>query len=156
MNAEQIFQHERAFDFWIEDRQHRVTDIIDATSAGDAASGRSARRTGGFTYMASSPRPESERALLQNDAWLVRHAQSIADALGEHVPGAREKIDEMRVMAWGHSLVIPFVGSHSEFHPAISRAHGRIFFAGADNDIAPGHENAVDAGFAAAREAMRR
>jgi hypothetical protein len=139
----------RAFDFWFDDPKNRFTDIIDATASSDAAAGKSKRTDGLFTYMVSSPRPESERSLLEDERWLVGHAQSVADALGEHVPGAREKIEEMRVMQWGHSLVIPAIGSHARLHPAIFRPHGRITLAGADNDLAPGHEFAIDAGFAA-------
>jgi phytoene dehydrogenase-like protein len=144
----------RAFDFWFDDPKNRFTDVIDATSSSDAAARKSKRTEGLFTYMVSSPRPESERRLLEAERWLVGHAQAVANALDEHVPGARDKIEEMRVMAWGHSLVIPAVGSHARLHPALSRPFGRIVFAGADNDIAPGHENAIDAGLWAAGQAL--
>ncbi len=136
----------RAFDFWISDKQRRFTDLIDVTSPSDTAAGKWSRMTGNFVYMLSSPRPETDRANLQDDKWLAKFAQDTAAALAEHVPDAPEKIEEMHVFAWGHSMVIPAVGSYRKIFPYHANALGAIRFANADNDLAPGIENAMEAG----------
>jgi hypothetical protein len=62
--------------------------------------------------------------------------------------------DRCSVYGWGHSMVIPTVGSYLKLAPIISRTHGNIQFAHSDNDIAPGLENAVWHGVEAARRVM--
>lgn len=146
---------ERAFDFWISDKERRFTDIIDATSSQDAVSGNVHRTSGGFVYMVSCPRPASDRMHMQDEAWLAAFAQQTAHAVDEHVPGAIDKIEEMHVFGWGHSMVVPEVGALSKLVPMINQSVGRIYFAHSDNDLAPAIENAMDAGFTAAERATR-
>ncbi len=146
---------ERAFDFWINDKERRFTDIIDATSSRDAVEGKLGRTTGEFEYMVSCPRPASDRKSMEDMAWLATFAQNTAHAVAEHVPGALEKIAEMHVFGWGHSMVVPEVGAISRLVPAINQSVGRIYFAHSDNDLAPAIENAMDAGFAAAQRVLR-
>jgi protoporphyrinogen oxidase len=142
---EQMFS-KRAFDFWINDNEKRFTDIIDVSSS-DAANGNPDHKTGKFIYMLSSCRPENERMNLQDEKWLVEFAQKAANAVNEHVPGALGKIEEMHVFAWGHSMVIPTVGSHENIYPIHAQSCGNIHFANSDNDLAPGIENAMEWGF---------
>ncbi len=146
---------ERAFDFWIGDKERRFTDIIDATSPKDAMEGKLARTSGEFVYMVSCPRPASDRKKLEDMAWLATFAQNTAHAVAEHVPGALEKIVEMHVFGWGHSMVVPEVGAIAKLVPTINQNVGRIHFAHSDNDLAPAIENAMDAGFAAAQRVLR-
>src|SRR5579883_533045 len=145
----------RAFDFWISDEQRRFTDLIDVTSAPDMASGCENRTTGDFIYMLSSPRPESDRKNMQDDRWLAEFAQKTAQALAAHISDATNKIDEMHVFGWGHSMVIPTVGSHQKLYPLTAQSVGNIHFANSDNDLAPGIENALDWGFRIADDVLK-
>lgn len=135
----------RAFDYWVRDKARRFTDILDVTSSQDAAAGK-LNRSGDFVYMLSSPRSAEEFKGIDSasiDGHLASIAQKTMEAVAQHIPGAREKIVEMHVYAWGHSLVVPAVGSYAALAPKIAAPHGNIHFAHSDNDIAPGYENAV-------------
>lgn len=145
----------RAFDFWFSDPKNRFTDIIDVTSTVDIINGTLGRKTGDFVYLVSSPRPETERASVMDDAKMIEFAQTVARGVDEFVPGALEKIKEMHVFGWGHSMVIPAVGSHEQLAPLISRSHGNIHFANADNDQSPSVESAFQSGIDAAGIAVR-
>lgn len=145
----------RAFDFWISDEKRRFTDIIDCTSASDAATGSPARMTGHFVSMLSSPRPESDGQFMEDDQWLVNLAQNLALAVDEDIPCALEKIDELHVMGWSQSMVSAAVGSHRGIHPHHCRPHGKIFFAHSDNDLAPSFENAMGVAFDVAEDVIR-
>jgi phytoene dehydrogenase-like protein len=151
---ERLFKS-RAFDFWFDDPRNRFTDVIDVTFPLDAAANNPGRTSGSFVYMLSSARPEAERATLTSEAHLAEIAQDLARALDEHVPGTIEKIEELRIFSWGHSLVIPAIGSHRAISPLVRAPFGRVCFAGADNDLAPGIENAIDTGIRAAEQVLR-
>jgi len=142
----------RAFDFWINDKDRRFTDIIDATSSIDAENGNAKRMTGNFVYMLSAPRRKSDGDSLEDIQWNVRFAQDTAEALEDHIPGAMDKIKEVHPFTWGHSMVIPSVGSHQKLSSLISQPVGNIHFANADNDLAPSVENALYWGFETARK----
>jgi monoamine oxidase len=144
----------RAFDFWFDDRKDRFSDVIDVTFPADSVAKNADRSAGPFVYMLSSARHESEREKLTDERYLVSLAQQMAEALEEHVTATREKIEELRIMAWGHSLVIPTVNAGRELAPIIQMPHGQIYFAGPDNDIAPGFENAFDSGTRAANRVL--
>jgi phytoene dehydrogenase-like protein len=144
----------RAFDFWFDDAQNRFTDVIDVTSSMDAAAKN--MRTENFVYMLSSARPMADRAKLEDDAYLAHLAQELAGALDEHVPGTKRKINEMQIFAWGHSFVVPTIGSHSTLYPSIAAPFGDIHFANADNDITPGIENALGVAFNTAEEVAKK
>ena len=145
----------RAFDFWQGDKHGRYTDIIDVSSSQDAVN--KFHRTGVYVYMVSAPQPKfSLTGLFQPtiEERLVSVAQDIAAAVGENIPGARDKMEELHIFDWVESMVIPTVGSYQKLVPLISRPHGNIHFAHSDNDIAPGYENAVWWGVEMARRVI--
>lgn len=142
----------RAFDFWLNDKAGRFTDIIDVTSSQDALN--KTNRTGSCVYLVSAPQPQHSLAgLIQPtlEQHLAQCAQDIAAAVGETIPGAVDKIEELHVFGWVTSMVVPSVGSYQKLVPIISRSVGNVHFAHSDNDIAPGYENAVWHGVEAAR-----
>ncbi len=134
----------RAFEYWLADKQGLYTDVVDVRLPSDIATGHFMRTSGKYVYLMSCPRPESERAKLTDAAWLTTYAQRALNAFAEQIPGAREKVEEIHVFAWGHSLVIPSVGSYQRLLTSVSSPFGRIFFGGADNDLAPSINNAVE------------
>jgi protoporphyrinogen oxidase len=146
---------ERAFDFWVDDKHGRFTDIIDVTSSQDSVT--RFNRGGSNVYMVSIPLPQGSLTNLDESTLgknLVMKAQEIAIAVGENMPGATEKIEELHVFGWTNSMVIPTVGAYQKLIPLISRPVGNIHFAHSDNDIAPGWENAVWHGVEGARGVM--
>lgn len=134
---------QRAFDVWMNHPGLIFTDMVDGSQVGDALAGKEGRTTGPFTYCVYVPRPESERKNFQEPENLVKIAQQVADQLEHVYPGSRDAIAEMHVFAFGHTMVIPWLGSHTLFHPAVSRPVGNIHFANTDNDLSPSVESAI-------------
>lgn len=144
----------RAFTYWLGDRQRIFSDIVDVTASTDALAGIPNRKGGSFVYVMSCPRPEIERPRLQQKPWLAEFAQRGLTALETLVPDARSKVQEMHVFSWGHSHVIPAVGSYQKLLPSIAEPFGRIFFAGADSDLAPSINHAVDSALYTAEQIL--
>jgi hypothetical protein len=138
--------HRGTFDCWLPDTQGRFTDVVDIsqTYAGTMpAPALSAMPNADLLFC---PRPESEREMLQDERKLAAFAQSAVQGLADHFNSALDIIEEIHVFAFGHSMVIPYVGSHGELGPIISRSVGNVQFANSDNDLVPGFENALQAG----------
>lgn len=93
---------------------------------------------------------------MQDERYVAAYAQKVAQAVAKHVPHAMDVIEEMHVFAWGHTMVIPFVHSHSTLYPAISQPVGSIFFANTDNDISPSAESGIINGHWAAEQAIKK
>jgi len=145
---------DRAFDIWFRGTGLLFTDMVDGSMIEDLQSGNVDRTTGLFTYCVYCPQPESERKNLQDPAFLAAFAQRLADNIEEYIPTAREAIDEMHVFAWGHTMVIPAVNSHSTLYPAITQPVGKIFFGNTDNDLSPSVESGIINGHGAAEQAI--
>ncbi len=144
----------RAFDFWFCDSRRVFTDIIDATSAYDRANGQGGRMSGDFVYMLSAQATQADFPNLDRTSWLVAFAQRAAATLEELLPSTRGAIEEMRVLGFGHNLPVPTVGAYTTIAPHLSAPVGNILFAGADTEIAPSIESALQSGFAAADRAI--
>jgi hypothetical protein len=134
------------FDCWLPDKQGRFTDVLDISQTYTGTMPAPALSAMANAYILFCPRPESEREMLQDERKLVSFAQVAVHGLSEHFKNALDIIEEIHVFAFGHSMVIPHVGSHREFGPIISRPVGNIQFANSDNDLVPGFENALMAG----------
>ncbi len=145
----------RGFDFWFWEKESVFTDMVDAYHGEDLLRGRGDRLKGEFTYCVYCPHPEKDRQKLLDAAYLAEYAQRVADTVERRIPGSRSIIKEMHVFAWGHTMVISSVNSHSTYHPAISRPVGHIYFANTDNDLSPSVESGVANGLLAAESAMR-
>lgn len=141
---------DRAFDIWFRGAGLMFTDMVDGSIVEDNRIGHADRTTGLFTYCVYCPQPESERKNLQDAVFLAQFAQRLADNIEENIPAAREAIDEMHVFAWGHTMVIPAVNTHSTLFPGITQPVGKIFFANTDNDLSPSVESGIINGHGAA------
>ena len=137
-----------AFDTWHIPATQMYTDIVSAPQPDGHVGG---------THACSiyAPLRRTERAMaLDDDAVAKRVGQIMVDVL-EHVPaGAAEAISDIYAWAWGHGIVIPTVGSHQNALHA-RRLHGRVVFAGTDNDASPALENAIASGVRAATDVIR-
>jgi hypothetical protein len=138
----------KAFDYWISDKERRLTDILDATPGGPRVEPGSRART----YLAFSPRPLAEAESLHDPSTVERIARGVLSALYEHIEGSRERITAAHAFFWSSAMPIASVGSHMQVFPHHAMQHGRILFANSDNDLVPSIENAVDAGSMVAEE----
>jgi monoamine oxidase len=145
---------ERGFDFWLWEKEAIFTDLVDAYYAEDLAVGKGSRMKGDFAYCVYCPHPEKDRQKLLDNAYLAEFAQRVADNVGRRIPGSRDLIKEMHVFAWGHTMVISGVNSHTTHFPLTSRPVGRIYFANTDNDLSPSVESGIANGLSAAEAGM--
>jgi protoporphyrinogen oxidase len=74
----------------------------------------------------------------------------IAD-LDRMVPGARGKIEDVRLYRWGHSMHVAEPGFLTKSVPVLRKPFFRIFFAGAEIEGLPCNESAIISGFKAAQ-----
>ncbi|MBU3742029.1 MAG: FAD-dependent oxidoreductase [Candidatus Kapabacteria bacterium] len=138
-----------AFDTWHIPATETYTDIVSAPQP--------ARRPGS-THVCSiyAPLRRTERATaLDDDAMAQRVGHIMADMLVHAPVGAADGITEIYAWAWGHGIVIPTVGSHLQASLHVRRPHGRVVFAGTDNDASPAIENAIASGIRSAADVLR-
>lgn len=103
------------------------------------------------------PMEQWMRGQLQNEELFARRAAEIVDRfLSTRTDEQRASVETVYCWAWGHSIVVPTPGSHSEAALAASMGEGRIVFAHTDNDAAPALENALWHGAEAARTVLAR
>jgi protoporphyrinogen oxidase len=79
--------------------------------------------------------------------------QTLSD-LEKILPGAGKKVEEMRVIRWGHAEPIPYPGYLSRIRPLVAKPMGRVFFAGEATEI-PSMEGAIFSAHRAQAELRR-
>ncbi|HET7152644.1 MAG TPA: FAD-dependent oxidoreductase [Candidatus Kapabacteria bacterium] len=146
----------RAFDTWFRDKDLIFTDMVDGFLSTDFQNGTPDRMQGDFAYCVYCPRPENKRWFLQDERYVAEYAQKVAQQVAKYVPNAMDVIQEMHVFTWGHTMVIPYIGSHSSLFPLISQPCGNIFFANTDNDLSPSAESGIINGHWAAEQAIKK
>ena len=78
------------------------------------------------------PRPETERPRLLDDEYALGFGKRVVEQLNTWFPGAREKIEEVRIYRRGHPMFLAAPGGLSRWAPAVRQPAGRIFFAHSD------------------------
>jgi phytoene dehydrogenase-like protein len=145
---------ESAFDYWIFDDKHRLTDVLDATSqtlGGSTSRASSLSATENkHRYIAFIPCPSTSAGHLGTPAGVEKVARSGLSALAKVSPSCRKSILAARAFAWTPGVVVPYVGSSTNLHATISAPFRKVLFANTDNDLAPSLENGFDHGVRAA------
>ncbi|NDQ58314.1 MAG: FAD-dependent oxidoreductase [Acidipila sp.] len=100
------------------------------------------------------PRPERERALFLSDDYCKQMGEKVVEQLEVWFPGARGKVEEVRIYRRGHAMFVSAPGVTTQLAPRIRKPFGNIFFAHSDaeGDITD-FSSALQAGRRAAREA---
>lgn len=137
---------EQYMDIWTVDTGDFCTDIICSN-----AMQRKPNANTSFVYSLYGALPLNKRSILQDDMLMAEHAYDIVSKLAKTLKnGMMEHVHEIECFAWGHSVAIPSIGSHSGIAQLSRKNIGNIFFAASDNDNTSSFENAVYYGFNAA------
>ena len=133
-------------DIWTVDTGDFCTDIICSN-----AMQRKPNANTSFVYSLYGALPLNKRSMLLDDVLMAEHAYDIVSKLAKTLKnGMMEHVHEIECFAWGHSVAIPSIGSHSGIAQLSRKNLGNIFFAAYDNDNTSSFENAVYYGFNAA------
>ena len=139
------------FDTWLLDSGNICTDIIDPQSIGQQS------KEGAFVASVYSPRPYTERAILQSNEVIASLSRKIADEVtSQFGVDTKNAVKEIQTFAWGHSLVTASTQTHNGVAQTASRKFENIHFANTDNDCSPAFENAVLNGQKAAEDIIKR
>ena len=137
---------EQYMDIWTVDTGDFCTDIICSN-----AMQRKPNANTSFVYSLYGALPLNKRSMLLDDVLMAEHAYDIVSKLAKTLKnGMMEHVHEIECFAWGHSVAIPSIGSHSGIAQLSRKNLGNIFFAASDNDNTSSFENAVYYGFNAA------
>ena len=137
---------EQYMDIWTVDTGDFCTDIICSN-----AMQRKPNANTSFVYSLYGALPLNKRSILLDDMLMAEHAYDIVSKLAKTLKnGMMEHVHEIECFAWGHSVAIPSIGSHSGIAQLSRKNLGNIFFAASDNDNTSSFENAVYYGFNAA------
>jgi hypothetical protein len=137
---------EQYMDIWTVDTGDFCTDIICSN-----AMQRKPNANTSFVYSLYGALPLNKRSILLDDMLMAEHAYDIVSKLAKTLKnGMMEHVHEIECFAWGHSIAIPSIGSHSGIAQLSRKNLGNIFFAASDNDNTSSFENAVYYGFNAA------
>ena len=80
------------------------------------------------------PRPEADRINLLDDSHVLGFGKQVVDLLSTWFPGAREKIEEVRLYRRGHPMFMSAPGVLTKLAPKIRQPFGNIFFAHSDSE----------------------
>lgn len=137
-----------AFDVWHIPASSSYTDVIDLSSLDNQPQ---------QSYVASvyAPLPRADRTVaLHEDSLAQRVGTIVRDVTAQLDAEAVEAVETIYCWAWGHGVIMPTVGSHTGIAQLARRDHGRVVFAGTDNDAAPALEHAVYHGIEAAKRTV--
>ena len=98
------------------------------------------------------PRPEADRIKLLDDTYVLGFGKQVVDLLNTWFPGARDKIEEVRIYRRGHPMFMSAPGVLTKLAPKIRQPFGTIFFAHSD---AEGGITETASALKAARRASR-
>lgn len=102
----------------------------------------------GLAYMPMGSEAARKRLLNTRDEALRRRLMTDLERV---LPGASRKVEEVRIIRWGHAEPIPYPGYLSEVRPKVAAPMGRVFFAGEATEI-PAMEGAIFSADRAASE----
>lgn len=96
-------------DIWTVDTGDFCTDIICSN-----AMQRKPNANTSFVYSLYGALPLNKRSMLLDDVLMAEHAYDIVSKLAKTLKnGMMEHVHEIECFAWGHSVAIPSIGSHS-------------------------------------------
>ncbi|HUI41349.1 MAG TPA: FAD-dependent oxidoreductase [Terriglobia bacterium] len=100
------------------------------------------------------PRPEAERVRFLDDDYVIGFGAQAVGLIDAWFPGARAKVDEVRIFRRGHPLFLSAPGVTTRLAPEIRKPFGRIFFGHSDSEgDVSSYETALVAANRTAREA---
>ncbi len=80
------------------------------------------------------PRPEVERSRILRDDYCIGFGQKVVDQLEIWFPGAKAKIEEVRIYRRGHPMYVSAPGVMTRIAPQLRRPMGNIFFGHSDSE----------------------
>ncbi len=80
------------------------------------------------------PRPEADRQQVLIDDYVLGFGRKAVDQLNTWFPGARDKIEEVRIYRRGHPMFLAAPGVLTRLAPRIQKPFGNIFFAHSDSE----------------------
>lgn len=80
------------------------------------------------------PRPEMERVRFLDDDYVMGLGKKAVEELNTWFPGAREKVEEVRLYRRGHPMFLSAPGVTTRLAPVIRRPFGNILFAHSDSE----------------------
>jgi phytoene dehydrogenase-like protein len=102
------------------------------------------------------PRPERERQELLRDDFVMGFGERVVGLLNTWFPGARDKVEEVRIYRRGHAMYVSAPGVLTRIAPKIRQPFGNVFFAHSDSEGGiTEYASALRAAERAAREAMQ-
>ncbi len=102
------------------------------------------------------PRPESDRIHILSDDYVLSFGERVVGLLNTWFPGAREKVEEVRIYRRGHPMFLAAPGVLTRLAPKIRQPFGNIFMAHSDSHGGISeYAGALKAADRASREAMR-
>lgn len=140
------------FDTWYPSANPLFTDSINPQSAHKVKDNQDH-----FVTSVYCPRGDNDRGSLQSDEIIVSTCKKVVEKLSQlYGKEILDSIQEVQAFAWGHSVVVPTVGSHSGTAQGASTSYKNIHFANTDNDSAPAFENALSHGVIASESVKRQ
>lgn len=80
------------------------------------------------------PRPESERVRFLDDEYVKGFGVQVVDLIDTWFPGARSKVEEVRIFRRGHPLFLSAPGVTTRLAPEIRKPVGRILIGHSDSE----------------------
>ena len=114
----------------------RVSDTVETARVlrGPIANLRASGPGGAHeVYRCEAPLKKHMRRQVLTDDYILRLGNEMVDCFDGAFPGARERIQEVRIWRRGHNWYLPVPGMSSEFQPEAARPFRRILFANADS-----------------------
>ncbi len=101
------------------------------------------------------PRPEAERSEILKDNYVIGFGERVVAQLDTWFPGARGKIEEVRIYRRGHPMYLAAPGVLTRLVPKIRQPFGNVFFAHSDSEGGISeYSTALKAAERASREAL--
>ena len=102
------------------------------------------------------PRPESDRIRILSDEYVLGFGERVVGLLNTWFPGARDKVEEVRIYRRGHAMFLAAPGVLTRLAPKIRQPFGNIFMAHSDSHGGISeYAGALKAADRASREAMQ-
>ena len=114
----------------------RVSDTVETARVlrGPIANLRTSGPGGAHeVYRCEAPLKKHMRPQVLTDEYIQRLATEIVECFDSSFPGARQRIQEVRIWRRGHNWYLPIPGMSTQFQPEAARPFRRILFANADS-----------------------
>ncbi len=125
----------KAFDTWVLPKSNHFVDIVNPTQLN--------KKTTNNVLSLFTPIPQELRHNLLDDTFAISLTNGAVDYACSLLKIDPSILNQVVFFGWGHMLVVPTVGSHTELTQLSNKPLGSLFFAHTDNDCAPAIENAV-------------